>query len=730
MNYLDYISLLEGEPALLALLSTFQFDPDFFESRLLKSPALKKARRIAVFMDARQWHLLLQRDVPTRWMNRRYLVVPVRRSQGVFHPKLTVLLTATGGQVLCGSNNLTRSGCSSNLELLNSLPFDFDSEAVAGPHLARQAVAFFRRASDDTDEQVSRIVKHWITEIEKACPWPNNGDTSKDQQPRLVHTYDGSIWDQIKDEVGGSEPQQFFVVSPFHDADGGICQDLSKLWPTAEVELLVQQGYTTLPVNPLRKLHSFRLAEIQDASRRVHAKLIAWRGRSSSGCLVGSANFTSAAFDGRNVEAGLLLKDAWPLVEKLFDSKLRKRSLSLDEFEPGASDAPESEVWTPPPISISSAVLVDTARLLITFQTRLEEPPSSLRLTIRTPGEQNPRVSIPITKVSQGKEMVGIPEGKLSDAHGTLLATIIATVGDRIFESPPVWIIQEDRLTHDPGDGSSSSRGIIKETGEGLPEYLDEIGSREGAKAIADFLRQLDIRFYDGGSGGHGARRFRVRITDPFESDKIPDWLIQANGEAEDLCEAITEFVERHHKRKLLKHSSRGNINGMENFLDILTTLVRLLYLYNKRSIVVRGIRRDVVYRGVLIGWLCTWIQLTTTGRNTEEDYFNGYLSSLWESLNGDVSTLRKVCAENRYCAEVRAMLLIAQKVRYVPGEIPQFDKPPKSQKDVLKRQVGIVADGILTHQLSEPSSDEVRQALERYNMFSTAEINEMVAAL
>jgi hypothetical protein len=68
--------------------------------------------------------------------------------------------------------------------------------------------------------------------------------------------------------------------------------------------------------------------------------------------------------------------------------------------------------------------------------------------------------------------------------------------------------------------------------------------------------------------------------------------------------------------------------------------------------------------------------------------------------------------------------------VRYVPGEIPQFDKPPKSQKDVLKRQVGIVADGILTHQLSEPSSDEVRQALERYNMFSTAEINEMVAAL
>jgi hypothetical protein len=37
---------------------------------------------------------------------------------GVFHPKLHLLIRETGGQILCGSNNLTRSGCSSNLELL------------------------------------------------------------------------------------------------------------------------------------------------------------------------------------------------------------------------------------------------------------------------------------------------------------------------------------------------------------------------------------------------------------------------------------------------------------------------------------------------------------------------------------------------------------------------------------------------------------------------------------
>src|SRR4051794_11864034 len=119
MTYLDFVSLLEGDPAHLALFSTFNFDPDFFERRLLRSPALKRARRIAVFMDAFQWQALIQADVLARSMNRRYLVVPVHRGRGVFHPKLSVLLAEAGGQLLCGSNNLTRSGCASNLELLN-----------------------------------------------------------------------------------------------------------------------------------------------------------------------------------------------------------------------------------------------------------------------------------------------------------------------------------------------------------------------------------------------------------------------------------------------------------------------------------------------------------------------------------------------------------------------------------------------------------------------------------
>ena len=94
------------------------------------------------------------------------------------------------------------------------------------------------------------------------------------------------------------------------------------------------------------------------------------------------------------------------------------------------------------------------------------------------------------------------------------------------------------------------------------------------------------------------------------------------------------------------------------------------------------------------------------------------------------MGTLRKVCADSHYCAEVRAILLIAQMVRYVPGEVPKYDQPPQSQRDVLKRWAATVAEGFSECGLDEPSRDEVQEALERYAMFSPGEIRQMVAAL
>lgn len=720
MKYLDYTSTLGGEAANIALFSTFQFDPNFFEQRLLRCTALKKARRIAVFMDASQWCRLMQHDVPARSINRRYLVVPVRKSQGVFHPKLNLLLTGTGGQVQVGSNNLTRSGCASNLELLNSLPFEFgEAEHAPTMSLARDALRFFREAAKNTDPGVSRIANEWLSEVEKIYPWAPEGSGGASTQ--LVHTYDGPIWDEILKALQGEVVKRFLVVSPFHDKDGRLCKKLAERWPSASVEMLVQQGYTTLPVAPLRSLDNFSLSEIMNASRRVHAKLLAWETENGSGCIVGSANFTTAAMSGTNIEAVLLMRDTQSSVEALFDSQLDKRSIELDEFEPGSESSPEDDDWAPASVQISSVILDEHNRLHVTYRHRLEHAPDQVRLTLRAPGEKHPRISLQLEAEHQGTHKVLLPEDALKDAHGTLLATIIATVSGKQVESPPAWVIQEHRLTYEAGTGSSSSKSLIEETGQGLPEFIDEIANRDGIQAAAEFLRRLNIRFFDGSGRGAGNKKFRVRITDPFESGKVPDWLVQSKGDGGELRDAVMDFVTRHDKTRLRRHSERGNINGMENFVDILTSLVQLLYRYYQF---------ELIDRLVVVSRLCSWCELTTSGRETGKDTFGGYLYSAWDHLGGDEDLLQRVCDENALCANITAILLIAQKLRYVRGEVPKYGPAPLSQKDVLERQAKIVTDGFDACGLLHPSRGEVREVLEKYNMFSDEEVHEMLAAL
>ncbi len=720
MNYLDCFSLFEGEPAQIAFFSTFQFDPDFFETRLLSCPTLKKARRIAVFMDARQWQELLHRDVRARTLNRRYLVVPVRTGQGVFHPKLNLLLSESGGRVMCGSNNLTRSGCSSNLELLNSIPFEFEDENPKAMQLASATLSFFQRAVQAADAEVGRIALEWIAETKREYRWVEQyKEPSADQQVTLVHTYNGPLWETVEGAIGESKPSKFFVISPFHDKDGRICKRLAQKWPKAKVEMLVQQGYTNLPIGPLKKLPSFHLSEFhnttgKDASRRVHAKLIAWESETESGCLVGSANFTSAAFEGRNVEACLLIKDTDELIGNLFDSDLTKRKLSKEDFDPGREEPPESQPTDPQSLRLKSAVLLNENNLRITHSHSLGETVVSLRLGIRTPSEKLPRKMLSVPLAEKATETLPLPENSLADCKGTILATLHAELADGTkVRSLPVWIVQEERLTYVPGEGASSSKSRIETTGDGLQEYLDELGRRDGAKAVADYLRHLNIRFHDGSGRGGSKRKFRIRISDPYQDDIAPDWLLNAKRESPNIEKAISEFVERHIKKKLKKHSERGNINGMVNFLDIFTTLVKVLTLWHKRG---------VVKNGRLIAPVNRMLAVATSGQDTDKEFFNGYLYSLWDSLHGDVELLQRVCDENNYCGEIVAALLISQSVRYQPGEVLDGKKITRPQETLVK-QYNMVLDAFSECDLYEPTTEQVKEALERYNLFAEQEV-------
>ena len=746
MKFLDFTSLLDTEPANLAALSTFQFDADFFERRLLRCSALVNARRILVFMDAGQWFKLLLQDVPARLLNRRYLVVPVRPPKGVFHPKLNLLVREDGGQVQCGSNNLTRSGCASNLELLNSFTITSEKQNEESVRLAQEAYAFFKRACDDAEQEAGRIARQWLDELPKDAPWLGTElPPTEKRAVRLIHTYDGSLWDRIASSLDGETPKRFLVISPFFDQDAELAQRIRQRWPKCQIEIVVQQKTTNLPVEVLKTLRGgIALSELRNSSRRLHAKLVAWESIKGTGCLVGSANFTTAAFDARNVETCLLVSDAEKFVSGLFDGQLAKRPLAFDDFDPGTEQEPVAVDIGPTTLRLTSALLTESGHIRVSYWHRLTTTPSSIRLTIRTPGERRPRALLNLPNKENGTATLSAPESALKDAHGTILASVVAEVGDKREESQPIWVIQEARLTYEPsGEGSSSAKSKVEESGEGLTEFLEELGKRDGVSAVVEYLRHLNIRFNDGGGGLHGGSIFRLRIRDPFRPDDAPDWLLNAKMDASTLTEAIYEFVDRHEKQRLRKHAKRGNINGMENFLDIFTALIRLLYVYYVRK---------YVHRLQLIGRLCTYIEIATYGVDTEQDCCEGYLYSVLHNL-GDPDYLQEVCDELNFLGHIRAAFVIVQRVRSDPGETVSWGTPPKRPYKCLPTsQAGVVLlldsggtppkrkrpykclptyrkslqEAIRGSGLAEPSKADIMKALGEYNMFSTTELDEL----
>jgi hypothetical protein len=508
------------------------------------------------------------------------------------------------------------------------------------------------------------------------------------------------------------------VISPFYDVDGEMVKRVYQHWPKCKIELIVQQRTTNLPVSQLKKLRKrVSLSELRNSSRRLHAKLVGWKSPNGTGCLVGSANFTTAAYDARNVETCLLVSEAEAFVESLFDKQLGKRPIAFEDFDPGTEREPGTVEEESISLRLTSALLTTDGQLRLDYRHCLKPKPSSLRLALRAPGEQRPRAFINVPNKQSGTVTVTPPETALTDAHGTIFASLVAEVEDYRVESPPVWIIQEGRLTYEPsGEGTSSPKSKIEETGEGLTEFLEELGKRDGVAAVIEYLRHLKIRFHDGGEGLPGQKKFRLRIRDPFHPDVAPEWLLQAKTETQNLAEAIYEFVDRHEKQRLRRHAKRGNVNGMENFLDIFTALVRLLYIYYSR---------EVVHRHMFIDRLCNYLEVATSGIESDNDYTEGYVCTVYENLGGDTDYLQEVCNDLNFLGHLRAALLIVQKVRFVPGEQTTRGAPPKRPSECLSYIRDKLKNTITQLGLNEPSVQEVMKAVEEYKMFSAAELSE-----
>jgi hypothetical protein len=719
MKPVDFSSFFDGENARFAVFSTYEFDPVHFERYLLGSKALAQARRIIVMVDANRFQkLLTENKTPARSLNQRYLVLPVRKPGGVFHPKLALLLGEKHADVICGSNNLTQSGSTHNLELLNRIPLQIDAEQrqIAHLPLIHQAIQFFKDCTAHGETRAGKIARRWLDELAQEFPWINSlhKNSNGDSDPILVHTLYGGLWDWVSERIGKARPRKIHVISPFYDSDLSLLKRFRERWPDCPVEITAQQNTSNLPANLLSRFgKGIRLFDLPSVdNRRLHAKLMAVSLNGKSLCLAGSANFTEAAFDGGNVETCLAWEVDGDVVKSLFEDEFSRKPISASEFEPGREQPPAEDASSEPPMRVKSCVLDESGRLSLTYSISPEIKPDRAAVAFKHFNEREPVFTKDVKVTASGFEEFMLPPEVNAGFNGAVLCYLVAAKGEKLQVSVPMWLIQEHKLTHEmsEGGGNSGREAEVRETGRGLVEHLDEVGSQQGRAQLIQYLMNLNIHYRDDSQGHGGGHSFRVKIRDPFHSDTIPDWLKLSREQFPDLEQAIYSFADRHRDSVLCRHERKANVNGLSNFVDVMVATSKVLFVYLRREVL---IQHQVTFR------LREYLNIFT-GKFPEdpEEEITGYLARIYSNRKGSPGQLKKTFEEHNVSGHLRALLLIAQVVR---GSADGSDtSKARCQLPMLVDQINAFENRI---GLGRATAMQIGRALEDYEMLTEQEL-------
>ncbi len=258
--------------------------------------------------------------------------------------------------------------------------------------------------------------------------------------------------------------------------------------------------------------------------------------------------------------------------------------------------------------------------------------------------------------------------------------------------------------------GHSGREEEIRETGRGLVEFLDEIGSQQGHAQLIEYLMKLRIHYTDDSRGRDGGHASRVKIRDPFHHDTMPDWLKLSQGQFPALGEAIYSFADRHRDRVLRRHERTADMNGLSNFIDVMVATSKVLFVYLRRGILTQPqvTSRLREYLNIFTGSIPEFRDEKTTG----------YLARTYANGNGNPGQLQKTFEEHNVSGHLRALLLVAQVVRA---------SADGSDASKAANQLPMLVDQIKAFEnrigLAKATAAQIGRALERYEMLTRQEL-------
>lgn len=531
-----------------AIFLTYGVDLAFFETALLSPLRSNNCRNHLIFVEAERYEDTLHNLRGSfSWVGSRYVLVPVQLSNGLFHPKIALLIGPNQGRLFVGSGNLTFSGYGSNRELFTRL--DWKPELDAHHTLFSDVWRFVRTLSSRfSNQQASEII---LGKTERRARWLSN---SGDEQTaiRFLHNLDRPLLDQIAAHFEGQEVRKATFMAPFFSSTQ--LRAMMNALMAKETTFIVQPGRVRGDQSGLTKLanedDTISLARFQNEDRYVHAKAYVFETTAGSTAITGSPNCSVAALgrtatDG-NIEAAILTQHPEPKhFEHLYANGVEPveandvAALPLDDRQPAVRDQRRQ------------VVLLDATenanQIYLRFMV-VNESDKQFSLIAQFTGETISLV--PLGNFANGEHttIIEAGDGTLFDNAGPV-SVCLEHEGDREnglnLNCNELWLARLDALR------SAATRAVVG--GHSAAEALLGLGNSDVQwqalhKVLSQLLDDEMERISKGGSSsgtkkGGDKRAAKSEDDEPIE-DKVVIIDVEAINSEEEAAERLREELE------------------------------------------------------------------------------------------------------------------------------------------------------------------------------------------
>lgn len=294
-----------------AILTTFSFDFFFFEMKAMKWLRSCGIRNVNVLIDGYYYSELMQQSCGEEMtLTPGYSLYPVFQ-RTIFHPKIWMLFGEKEGLLIIGSGNLTMAGNGNNEEIWGA--FHFDVRFTENAQLFATAWSYIHQLCSSvkgfTHEKTTRWIPDyasWLNELPVPKPAIFHPASGKEHVAFLANNPESTIWHQLSNLIGKEKVTEITILSPYYDVNGKAIQALSKLFPSAKLNIIIDESGSVPETLPPSKLYSFynwyetgiskkarSESEEGKPGSKLHAKIIHFRtGKGKEYCLFGSANVT------------------------------------------------------------------------------------------------------------------------------------------------------------------------------------------------------------------------------------------------------------------------------------------------------------------------------------------------------------------------------------------------------------------------------------------------------